>query len=808
MASANLPAISKPSRPQEYALYRAQRVRAEAGNNNGLQAAIRFPGQPSAWELLANPTGFASDADPYKTLTDVYGVTNFDGTNWLDAITQNTVKQLYDLDFSGATETGTSYFGSIGYANEKGAIINSGFTRLSGRLNVDQKISKILTAGLKLQYTHSNYEGLIGDWRADNAIAQSNFLNPFINRDNILGSADGITNNGGQGAGPESPEFRIKNTDSNRGSNWFSGNLNLSLKPLPWLEFAFTGGIINEDSDRDYYVPSNLREAQNVRGRADLYKKSDSRWTLQPRIAINKQFEGGHKLNATFVFEARKEIQDEIFTRYEQFNTEVLGAYSLPSAKNIFSTPSYSDKRDRSYIGRIQYDYKSRYILTASTRIDQSSRFINDNTGVFPAISAAWNISEEKFMDFSSKYLSSLKIRAGYGVTGNNQIPLNSGVPLATISNVSYPFNNALNTAINPNDRFANRDITWETTKGTNVGLDFGFFNDRLALSTNYYRNETTGLLLNIQLPAYSGFNTSIQNIGSLENRGFELEVTSRNIVGPALRWTTNFNISFNRNKILSLGDQPELGFRAIGVGGQPNDVLLRVGKPIGTYYGTIQNGLINNDIERYNSAPKVQDNNTGEFDFFDIDGNGAIDRFEYVPIAQTLPIHTGGIGNTLSYKGFDLYAFLRWSYGNDIMNNNINRAMYLRGDNNLQRNIVDEIWNRQNDDRNYQSTTAIFTTRINSLFPRSEMVEDGSYLRLETVKVAYSVPVKFLSKYKIGAAKISLTGQNLFLLTRYSWYDPEVNAASGSNRQLFPGIDQGSYPRSRFYLLGLDLTF
>jgi hypothetical protein len=180
----------------------------------------------------------------------------------------------------------------------------------------------------------------------------------------------------------------------------------------------------------------------------------------------------------------------------------------------------------------------------------------------------------------------------------------------------------------------------------------------------------------------------------------------------------------------------------------------------------------------------------------------------EYVPIAYTLPKHTGGIGNTLNWKNFDFYTFLRWTYGNDVVNNNLNRAHYLRGDNNLQYNVSDEIWNRQNQDRNYQSYFAIFTTRSGATFSRSEMVEDGSFLRLETTRLGYNIPSKLTKKYKIERARVNFTGQNLFVLNRYSWYDPEVNAARGQNRQLAPGLDQGSYPRSRFYMFGLELGF
>jgi TonB-dependent starch-binding outer membrane protein SusC len=794
--------------PREYALYRAARVRAEAGDVGGLIGNVPFPGQPGAWELIANPTGTNIDTDPIKLLADQYGMTNPEGTSWIDLISRDAQKGFYDLNFSGATDAGTSYFGSLGYTSEEGMIIKSNYKRLSGLLNLEQKLGRMLTASIKLQYTNSNYGGSVGDWRGENAIGQVVFLNPFINRDNIVGTAGGLANNGGQGVQLENPEYRLKNLVANRGSDWLAGNFNLSFKPREWLEFAVNAGLITENSNRENYAPSFLREAQDVKGRITLETRRDNRIVIQPRVAFNKKYKSGHSFNATFIFEARKETQAAISTRYEQFNTEVLKQSSIAAAKNIAATPNFQDKRDRSYIGRIQYGYKSRYIFTASTRVDESSRFLNDRQGIFPAVSVAWNATEEAFMKPFQKVLSTFKVRAGYGITGNNQIPVNAAVSLGNLNNISNTINNGLNTAVNPSPRFANPDITWETTKGLNLGIDAGFLQDRFTLTTNFYRNLTTGLLLDIQLPAFSAFSNAIQNLGSLENRGLEFEVVSRNVKNKRFTWTTNFNISFNQNKILDLGGQPEIGFRNFGTGATPNDAILRVGKPIGVYYGVIQSGLINNDVERFNSTQKIQDNNTGEFDYFDIDGNGIIERTEYVPMAYTLPIHTGGIGNTVSYKGFELYAFMRWSYGNDVINNNINKAHYLRGDLNVQRNVVNDIWNRQDENRNYQSYSSIFTTRVGSLISRSEMVEDGSFIRLETVRLGYSVPPKLLRKYKVGTMRVYLTGQNLALLSRYSWYDPEVNVASGNNRQLFPGVDQGAYPRTRTILAGFDLSF
>ncbi len=796
--------------PEEYALYRAGVTRSFAGNNAGQATAVLNPGAPSLWEMLAfvNQGDEGGDLKYREILKNQYGVTNYEGSNWLDIVTQNTERQQYDFDFSGSNDKGSSYFASLGYLDEKGLLIKSGFNRFSGRLNFDQQVSKIIKAGMRVQYAKTGYEGLIGDWRVDNAVSQTTFMNPFINRDNITGAIQGAVNNSGQGVGPESPEFRLNETRSTRSTDWFSGNLSLSIKPLSWLEFSMNAGLTNDLNGSNYFVSRVLREGSGTNGLAIIEAGKDLRWTINPRVAINKTFAKHHKIQANFIYEARKTINDRSRTTYQQFSTEVLKEYTLAAAASSFTVPTYFDISDQSYIGRLAYDFKRKYILTGSVRVDQSSRFITDKTGVFPALSFAWNIIDENFMKFASKHLSNLKLRGGIGYTGNNQIPVNSGLLLGNLSNGGYPFNNSVTTSVNVGNRFANPDVTWESTRGLNLGLDIGLWEDRVGLSANVYNNTTTGLLLDVQLPDYSSFASTIQNVGALTNKGLELELTSVNVNSGSFRWSTNFNIAFNRNTITDLGGQNELAFTVIGSGPNTNDVRLRVGQSIGVFYGTIQDGLINNDFELMNAPRKTADHNVGEFGFLDVDGDGLINRTEYVPMAYTLPLHTGGIGNTLSYKGFDLYAFLRWSYGNDVVNNNLNRAHYLRGDNNLQTVIADDIWNRQDQDRNYQSYFAIFTTRVGSTFSRSEMVEDGSFLRFETLRLGYTLPSNILRKIGFRDAKLSLTGQNLGVLTRYSWFDPEVNAARGQNRGLFPGLDQGAYPRSRFFLLGIDLGF
>ena len=806
------------SSPQQYALHRALRHR---GDNDG--DYIVSPGAPGMWELVANPEDAAQYLEgqsPFDILENEYGLTNFEGTDWLDVITQNTTKQIYNLDFSGATEN-TNYYASYGYTFEDGAIINSSFDRVSGLLNLEQKLGNVVTAGLKLNYARSEYDGLLGDRRAQNAIAQINSLNPFINRDNVRGDREGLINNGGSGAGPESPEFRVNNTHSFRANDYFAGNANLAIKPLDWLELSVTGGLIVENFEREQFFPSALRFGAGTNGLARIQERRESRWVVQPRISMNNSFSGGHKVGATLVFEAKKQTRDQLITTYQQFDTEVLDEFTLAAAQSVVPDPSFEDIRAASFLTAVNYSFKGRYVLNASIRVDGSSRFINDKTGIFPAVSLAWNLGDERFMDFTGNFLSTLKLRAGVGVTGNDQINPLSGLSVAGISTVKYPFNDSPSTAIdpqpsqgvnNPRSIFGNPDATWETTTGINLGIDLGFLQEKFFLSANYYNNKTTDLLLSIQLPDYSGFNSSVQNLGEMRNQGVELEAITVNIDKADFTWRTNFNIAFNKNEILDLGGNPELGFKIIGTRGiSANDVILRIGEPIGTYYGTIQGGVINNLTEKANDPRKnvgANDQQPGNVNFMDVSGNGVFDRNEYLPIAQALPLHTGGIGNNFTYKGFDLYAFLRWSFGNDVINDNINRARYLRGDQNPDSDILDDIWTRQNTNRNYHSVTGILTQRTNALFNRSEMVEDGSYLRLETVTLGYNLPGRMLGNLGLSRARVYFTGQNLAILTRYSWYDPEVNAAIGPNKALFPGLDRGSYPRARTFLFGLDLSF
>ncbi|MBP6411410.1 MAG: TonB-dependent receptor plug domain-containing protein, partial [Pseudarcicella sp.] len=297
--------------PKDYALMRAAIVREYAGNiidaNNSFFRMTLYPGRPSLPEMLAvyDPSISYEKGESIQQLFSAEKLTNLTGVNWLKEITQNTTKKFYDFDISGATPTGTSYFWSMGYANETGAIKNSAFDRFTTRLNIEQKLGKIFTAGVRMQYARTAFDGLIGDNRAENAIAQANFLNPYINLDNITGENVNAFNNGGGGLALENPKYRIDNIHSYRFNNGFIGNLSVTVKPLSWLGITVQTGLTNDNKDREYFVPTRLREAQGTLGKATTNPENDLKWSFAPRINIDKKIKNIVGMNVALVYEKK-----------------------------------------------------------------------------------------------------------------------------------------------------------------------------------------------------------------------------------------------------------------------------------------------------------------------------------------------------------------------------------------------------------------------------------------------------------------------------------------------------------------------
>lgn len=485
-----------------------------------------------------------------------------------------------------------------------------------------------------------------------------------------------------------------------------------------------------------------------------------------------------------------------------------------------------------SYLARLNYNYMSKYYATVSFRADGSSKFSKDNRfGYFPSGSLAWSFTEEEFMKPISNVFSAGKLRLSWGLTGNNRIDEYDYYALLQvlkakqgdyISNGSipsgvYPFGGDNSTAGVVPVSIANNNLKWETTEQWNLGLDLGFFNDRINITADIYRKTTRDLLLDASLPLSSGFYSATKNIGKVRNDGLELSLSTVNVKTKNFTWTTDFNISFNKNEVLELAEnQTSLLTSATfdkDYNSQPS-YIARVGYPMGMMYGYIYEGTYKyDDFNKSGNSYTLKSNvphftsesNTqpGMPKYKDLNGDGIIDSNDRTIIGRGLPIHTGGFTNSFTYKGFDLSVFFQWSYGNDILNAN---RLFFESSNNKSRelNQYASYANRWTPENPNSDIPAATTSSSNKVFS-SRVVEDGSFLRLKTVTLGYTFPANKIAKAKLTSARVYVAAQNLWTWTSYSGYDPEVSVR---NSALTPGLDYSSYPRAYSLSFGVSLGF
>ena len=464
---------------------------------------------------------------------------------------------------------------------------------------------------------------------------------------------------------------------------------------------------------------------------------------------------------------------------------------------------TYDGNQLVSYISRATYSYNNKYVLNASLRADGSSKFGKNNKyGYFPAISLAWNAHEENFIK-KIESISNLRLRGSFGMTGNNQIPSYQSLAQLAKNKVVLDGNRVEIGRYISN--IANDNLKWENQKQYNIGLDLSFLKNRYTLSTELYYKRIDDMLLEVNIPSTSGFQKAWKNAGSMENKGLEVSLNAQWLREGNFKWTTDFNISFYRNKILLLDEGQYQQFYDRGINSKiKSDVLLRVGMPVGIYYGYVADGVFHNqnEVDNAQPGPNVA---LGGLRVKDINHDGVIDTNDRMPVADVNPLHTGGIGNTFSYKGFELYTFLRWSYGNDVVNGN---AYYLTGTKNIDnitQNVYNNVWSPQHPDRNFPLFGGGFWAE--NAF-RSDLVEDGSFLRLQTVSLSYNLPKEVLEPYKLNKLRVGVTGTNLALWTRYSGFDPEANTGYGTIVRLAPGLDMSPYPRPTSLLFSVEVGF
>jgi TonB-linked SusC/RagA family outer membrane protein len=537
-------------------------------------------------------------------------------------------------------------------------------------------------------------------------------------------------------------------------------------------------------------------------------------------LTYRKRFNSTHDLSVLIGTSINSINFERTFTRSIQIPqyAENQGINSLDegTASSTDDINGTSEERIQSLLGRLNYSFKDKYLLTASIRRDGSSKFgPGHNIDYFPSLAVSWKAQEENFIK-NLKVISQLKFKAGYGKTGNDRIPGNARFDLFTSTLSSYFLNGSEVLGQRPTSSGANPNIEWETTEQYNAGFDLGLFNDRISFSGEVYEKTTENLLINADTSPSVGISTVWRNSGNVRNRGLELAFNTVNIVTKDFKWTTDFNISYNQNKVLSLPEgKPIVGNPNYYWRYASNQYIVEEGKPLGNIFGYISDGVYqpsdfvdyNPEDATHNLAPGQPDydggspiRQPGDEKYKDLNGDGQITPDDKTIIGNALPKHFGGFSNSFSYKGFNLNVFFQWSYGNDILNANrlIYEEMAYSGQN--QYATVLNRWTPENQNTNIFRVGGRGFEDVSS-----RVVEDGSYLRLKTVNLSYSFPKEVLKELNLNTLSIYMAAQNLFTWTDYSGFDPDVSV---NNSAIMPGVDYSSYPISRTISFGLNVTF
>jgi TonB-linked SusC/RagA family outer membrane protein len=754
------------------------------------------------------------------------------GTDWQNEIYRNGLLQNHQLSVSGGSES-IRYFVSGGYMSQQGIVVNTKYNRYNLRSNLDLKVTSWMNAGINLHVIKdkgnvppvgegTRFGDILG--QVINTVARFDPITPVYD-------ASGNYNNKALKGGPDGSKIYADNdvwnpvataletkAEKNNITNEISTFLDFKL--LKGLSLRITGAASINANDEQHYYSTKTQPGRGVSGLGDLAESKYQYYQNSNILTYSTIFNKKHALTVTGVAEQQLIQSKSSFISAQGFFSDNTGINDLGGASQINQRYNAQSRQVlNSFLGRINYVFDEKYMITASYRADGSSVFgANNKWGYFPSAAAAWRISQEQFLE-NVRMISNLKLRASWGKTGNQAIqPYQT---LATVaSGFNYPYNGNSSTDVGfALGRAANPNLKWETTEQTNVGLDLGLFNERLFATVDIYKKLTTDLLLNKQVEAYTGFTTILSNVGSIQNKGLEISVGGKPLTGK-LRWNTSFNISFNRSKVLALLDDTPLAIRTGTGGGYQiwgsgfSLKYLQVGQSVDQMRGYVNLGTWN---EADKDAAKAMGQAPGEAKWKDVNGDGKITRAGdgQEVIGNASPKFIYGWNNSISYGNLDLTFLIQGSYGNDIFN--AVRIKTENASNGLSSNLKNR-WTADNQntnvpvflssrDRNALDLGANQTAGIGVDQRSSRWVEDGSYLRMKNVTLSYTLPVKWISKVGISRLATYVTAVNLFTLTKYTGYDPEVSSFNAGGAGGL-GIDLSNYPTAKSLMFGINLTF
>nr|WP_255233400.1 TonB-dependent receptor [Aliifodinibius salipaludis] len=695
-------------------------------------------------------------------------------TDWQDKVFNTGITDEFNISAQGGDET-TQYFLSGNYFNEDGIMENAGFERLSGRMNLEHQINERADINSRVSYSRSTTERLENDNNIYGVLTNAILAYPTAP---VRSESGEYTSNVGSFSNPVSAAQVTNDALRTR----FIGNVEASYDLTDNLSVTGTAGIDRYDLNEETYSPSFTNQG-SPSGSGFYSIGLEQTWLTELRLAYTNDF-GAHSLNALGVVSYQETKFERTFADGQFYPSDDLT--TINNAATTTGGSLVTTNGLESYTARANYDYDDRYLVTLTGRVDGSSRFSKDNEyGFFPSASVAWRVTNEDFMS-DVDAIDNLKVRLSAGITGNQSIGNFSYQALYGVESYSGT------PALAPN-QLANPDLRWEETTQYNAGIDLAVLEERLTVTIDGYIKQTDDLLLNRPVPASTGFTGFDSNIGSIENKGLELAINSINVQTQDFSWTTDFNISHNRNEVTALyQDQPFAS-------GFANRVA--VGEPLGAFYGYVSDGLWNTQEELDNAGYDAGSARPGDIKFVDINDDGVVNSEDQKVIGSAQPDFTGGLTNKLNYKGFELSAFLQFSYGNEIFNN----AQGFYGHYGYAYNSWDRAkdrWTPENTDTNVPRSSW-FDSNQNTR-ESDFMMYDGSYMRLKNLTVAYNFTADHLEQFGLRSLRIYATGQNIFTVTDYPGLDPEINTFDGSNTAL--GTDFFSYPHARSVQVGINI--
>ena len=758
------------------------------------------------------------------------------GIDWQDqTLGRTALTQNYRVGVSGGTDK-LNYNLAYSYYDEEGAMVYSGNKKHNISFNMNHKLNDRLSITARISYDQMKIYGMGTSEGGDRFNKMQHILQyrPMVGingtDDLLLGDEDPLLVDD-TGNVMQNPLLSAAEETKDREYRTFQANGGFTLKLIKGLSFRNTTGMRYQTRRNDTFYGDKSITAKRSSINGSIQNIENS--SFQTSNVLNYNWAGkGHDITAMLGQEYVNRWNCSFSAAAANFPNDDIGlgdlSLGLPTA--VSSSENYDDKL-LSFFARFNYGFKDKYLFTASFRADGSSKFGKNNKwGYFPAFSAAWRLGEEEFIK-NLNIFSDLKVRLGYGMAGNNRI--DSYVSLPMLTSVTYPNGDSTQPGY-VSKQIPNPNLKWEANKTFNFGLDFGFFNQRLTISPEFYINRSSNLLLNAKLPTSSGYDSMVINAGETENKGIDLTINSTNIMTKDFTWNTAVTLSHNKNSVKKLtGEDVQLWEASFGY--NQNTHIIGVNQPLGQMYGYVTDGLYQVSDFDYDEATKTYtlkdgvpysgkktDVKPGMWKFKNVDGSedNKITENDKTVIGNAYPKFYGGINNTFTYKDFDLSIFLTYSFGNDVFN----ATKLTNTKTALQNKNVLDIANSSNrwvvvnkkgelitdpqemaDINKGKTVAAVYDNEIGDTYIHSWAVEDGSYLKLSNITLGYTFPRKMLSKIGISKLRLYATGSNLLTWTKYTGFDPEVSTMGSG---LTPGVDFGAYPKSRSFVFGINLAF